>query len=242
MADFLGDEADSETFWRQVESNLRSGRVRMVFVADRIPSELRRIVEFLNEQMRPAEVLAVEVEQFISPVGMRTLVPKLVGATERAQITKSVSAPTELLSVEDWLARLAAAHGTRASDGAVRIAEWFRAQGYEVGTMGSNDKLYVRIPTDDGKFAWPFFLRSNGRLVTPLYYLKDRPAFETDEARKALLERFRALPGVDVSTTKLTGWVSIPASEMLRDELWRAWIDLATWIIAGAKRPRPRQE
>jgi len=44
-----------EAFWRQVEANLRSGRIRMLFVADRIPRELARIVEFLNEQMRPAE-------------------------------------------------------------------------------------------------------------------------------------------------------------------------------------------
>ncbi len=44
-------EAEPEPFWRQVDSNLRSGRIRMVFVADRIHKELRRIVEFLNEQM-----------------------------------------------------------------------------------------------------------------------------------------------------------------------------------------------
>ena len=39
--------------------------MRLVFLADEIPSELRRIVEFLNQQMDPAEVLAVEVRQFI---------------------------------------------------------------------------------------------------------------------------------------------------------------------------------
>lgn len=37
----------------------------MVFVADTIPTELRRIVEFLNEQIDPAEILAVEVRQFV---------------------------------------------------------------------------------------------------------------------------------------------------------------------------------
>ena len=36
----------------------------MIFVADRIPHELRRIVEFLNQQMDPAEVLAVELRQY----------------------------------------------------------------------------------------------------------------------------------------------------------------------------------
>ena len=45
---------DPEEFWSDVERNLRSGHVRMVFVADRLPPELVRIIEFLNEQMSPA--------------------------------------------------------------------------------------------------------------------------------------------------------------------------------------------
>ena len=36
----------------------------MIFVADLIPPELQRVVEFLNSQMDPAEVLAVEIRQF----------------------------------------------------------------------------------------------------------------------------------------------------------------------------------
>jgi len=38
-------------FWDQVRTNLVAERFRLVFVADSIPSELRRIVEFLNGQM-----------------------------------------------------------------------------------------------------------------------------------------------------------------------------------------------
>jgi ribosomal protein L30E len=34
-----------------VDANLRAGKVRLVFVADEIPAELRRVVEFLNSQM-----------------------------------------------------------------------------------------------------------------------------------------------------------------------------------------------
>jgi hypothetical protein len=94
LSDFLGGSA-AEGFWRQVEANLKSGRIRMLFVADRIPSELSRIVEFLNEQMRPAEVLAIEVEHFLAANGTRTLVPRLVGATARAQTVKSVQAPLD---------------------------------------------------------------------------------------------------------------------------------------------------
>lgn len=42
-----------------------------------IPPELRRVVEFLNEQMDPAEVLAIEVKQFIGEE--ITLVPESWG-------------------------------------------------------------------------------------------------------------------------------------------------------------------
>ena len=36
----------------------------MIFIADKIPPELRRVVEFLNLQMDPAEVLAKYSEKY----------------------------------------------------------------------------------------------------------------------------------------------------------------------------------
>jgi hypothetical protein len=62
-----------------------------VFVADVIPRELRRIVEFLNAQMTITDVLGVEVRQYRAPgTDMITLVPRLIGATEAARDTKRV--------------------------------------------------------------------------------------------------------------------------------------------------------
>ena len=54
-----GDNEDGiAAFWLKVKTNLQAGRIRMVFVADEIPIELARVVEFLNAEMDPAEVLA----------------------------------------------------------------------------------------------------------------------------------------------------------------------------------------
>src|SRR5947208_2373500 len=53
---------------------------------------LRRIVEFLNGQMDPAEVLAVEIKQFVGQ-GLKTLVPRLIGQTVEAERKKSSSRP-----------------------------------------------------------------------------------------------------------------------------------------------------
>lgn len=79
--------SDPDTYWETVHENLDRGQVRIVFVADRIPSELRGIVEFLNGQMVPAEVLAVEVTQYAGE-DLKTLVPRLIGQTAAAEQKK----------------------------------------------------------------------------------------------------------------------------------------------------------
>ena len=76
-----------EAFWSKVEDNLRSGQIRLFFVADQIPGELKRIIEFLNEQMTKVEVLGVELPQFVGS-GIRALVPRLIGQTEIIRQTK----------------------------------------------------------------------------------------------------------------------------------------------------------
>lgn len=94
MRDVLGDgwETDADAYWERVDSNLRAGRLRLVFVADAIPRELRRIVEFLNEQMVRAEVLAIEVKQYADAAGdHHTLVPQLIGDTARSEQAKGGS-------------------------------------------------------------------------------------------------------------------------------------------------------
>ena len=72
------NEIDPDEFWNNVETNLKIGNLRMIILADEIPTELKRIVEFLNEQMKPAEILAIEVKQFVGN-NMKTLVPRVIG-------------------------------------------------------------------------------------------------------------------------------------------------------------------
>ena len=119
---------DAEEFWTQVEQNLRAGRVRMVFVADRLPDELVRGIEFLNEQMSPAEVLGVEVQQFTDG-DTRVLVPRLVGATATAKAAKERTTGTA------WneLSMLAAAE-ERCSPPEVESARVLLSHAAQVGT------------------------------------------------------------------------------------------------------------
>ena len=80
-------EVDTEAYWQLVERNLRNGEVRLLFVADVIPTELRRVIEFLNEHMPLVEVLGVEIRHYEGK-GIRALVPRVVGQTESARQQK----------------------------------------------------------------------------------------------------------------------------------------------------------
>ncbi len=77
------DEPDADRFWERVSTNLAAKRLRLLFVADRIPDRLARVVEFLNGQMRDIEVLAVEVKRFGGGSG-EMFVPRVIGRTAKA--------------------------------------------------------------------------------------------------------------------------------------------------------------
>lgn len=101
----LVDEEETAEFWEDVEKNLRSKEIRLVFVADEVPSELKRVVEFLNESMQEVEVLAIEVVQYAN--GDETVfVPRLYGQTEEAKVSSSTSTSrtgSEYVETEDEL-------------------------------------------------------------------------------------------------------------------------------------------
>jgi hypothetical protein len=81
--------SDPDEYWAKVQTNLAADRIRLVFVADQIPAELRSIVEFLNRQMSETEVLAIEVKQYVDANEQhQTIVPHVVGRTEAARAAK----------------------------------------------------------------------------------------------------------------------------------------------------------
>ena len=157
LAEFLGPEGDPESFWSSVKTNLQAGRIRLVFVADEIPPELPRVVEFLNNQMDPAEVLAIEVRQYIGG-NFRGLIPRLLGQTEQSNRKKG----SALRGLErQWdepslLAEVERRCGIRETRVASRILEWARTinarLSWGVGT--SSGSVYIN-PAANGERCGP---------------------------------------------------------------------------------------
>ena len=118
LAHLLGDEEpDADEFWEDVARNLAAKRLRLLFVADSIPDELRRVVEFLNEQMRDVEVLAVEIKQFCGKgeSTTQTFVPRVVVPATPKQALLGKGESTTQTFVPRVIGRLAAPPGRSTS-------------------------------------------------------------------------------------------------------------------------------
>jgi hypothetical protein len=213
VRELLDADTDVEAFWQSVETNLRAGRVRMLFVADRIPAELQRIVEFLNEQMRPAEVLAVEVQHYRGD-GVRTIVPRLIGAsasTRRAKGTPDNRTFQEALD--------AAPDGVRELD--VLLSRW--ATDNELTLTQSSHARQAR--DSQGKTVVQLYVEGSVGLTLS----RLAAAGMTDEAEQ-LAVRLEALAGRPLTRKQpnvpwspvLTGWSDF-ASQVLTPylEAWR---------------------
>ncbi|MBD2234082.1 hypothetical protein [Phormidium tenue] len=105
LSNFLRDNSedlnDEEKFWQVANDNLQGGNVRLIFVADRIPAELQRIVEFLNERMLPTQVLALELRRY-SGGDFSTHIPRILGLTTAAQIAKNSGIAPKPRKTKKW--------------------------------------------------------------------------------------------------------------------------------------------
>jgi hypothetical protein len=100
----LGVE-DADAFWQDVARNLEAQRFRLIFVSDSVPRELRKIIEFLNDQMTQTDVRAIEIKQYVDDHREhQTVVPRVIGNTEASKRTKR--AVSKAMTRETLLAEL----------------------------------------------------------------------------------------------------------------------------------------
>jgi hypothetical protein len=204
----LTDAPDQDAFWRSVQANLSSGRIRMVFVADRIEKELETIILFLNEQMRPASVLALELRPFVNG-NDRILSPRLVGATTRANAQKRVASIFEG-SVDSWIDDSDAPDVFRKFvDDARALGATFSIAGKAIAVEGGSASL---------RFA---YLRRGRRLSLATYQLKKSPAFASELSRKELLSKVQAI-GFTLTSNSIDGEPALALPDVAESQRWES--------------------
>jgi hypothetical protein len=202
LARFLEDDEEPDRFWEQARTHLQAGRLRLLFVADQIPSELRRVVEFLNGQMERAEVLAVEIKQHTNEAGGRSLVPRVIGQTASAESAKrTVRAPGRSWDESSWLEDLELKAGTTAVAVARRLIDRARQEIEEPSWgSGATSGSFI-VGFDHGGVRHVLFdLWSTGKVSIRFRRLKRKSlAFENEDARRALMDELNQIEGVRIS-------------------------------------------
>jgi hypothetical protein len=230
-------DADVEAFWGTVETNLIAGRIRLVFVADTIPPELRRIIEFLNLQMSPAEVVGLEVKQYVGGEELRTLVPRLVGRTEEAQQRKpSVRAAKREWDERLWFEDLQARAGDTAVAVAREIVAWTRARGLrEEWGGGGIDGAFYPILDHAGHWYAAVTIWTYGRAELQFQWFRTRPPFDEEEKRVEFAKRLNQIEGVTVPLDAINRRPSIPLADLAPPARLQRFLHALDWFYEQAR-------
>ncbi len=227
LVEFLEADADQEEFWQKTKTNLQAGRVRMALVADEIPPELRRVVEFLDSQMDPAEVLAVEIKQYVGEK-LKTLVPRVVG--RRVKLPPSPQQWDEASFFADLEAR------RNSSDAAIarKILAWAKANNLRIwyGKGAKDGSLYPMLD-HAGTTHWVgICVWTSGLVQTQFGMMQTRPPFDDESRRMELLRRLNEIPGVDIPPDAISRYPSVPLSALEDQVTLSEFLEVLDWVVS----------
>jgi hypothetical protein len=202
LAGLLGEAREASTFWQQVKTNLQAGRVRLIFIADDIPPELRRVVEFLNEQMDPAEVLAIEVRQFVGE-NLKTLVPRVLGQTETARQKKNVDrGRSRQWDEASFFGALQQRRGDQEAAIARSLLKWANQHALRIWWgEGRQDGSF--FPMYDNRFGKNFLFSVWTYGTVELQFQHMKPPFSAPAERRGLANRLAMIDGMSIPDTAL---------------------------------------
>jgi hypothetical protein len=231
LRDFLDSDVEPEEFWQKANVNLQAGRIRLLFIADQIPTKLQRIVEFLNEQMNPAEVLAVEIKQFVGQ-GLRSLVPRVIGQTAEAQQKKNPG-PRPKLGEDEFFQILEENTSRETANLARKILVWSKEN---FSHIRWREISFAPVLEYDSYSHIPISVSINGNTRINFGRMKKRiPAFRTDEKRLELLRRLNDIRGIDLPPGSITRNPKFPLTAQTKDDTVEQFLKAIAWTIEEIK-------
>lgn len=226
---------EEDSFWSKVDTNLRLGKLRLLFVADEIPASLQRIIEFLNGQMTDTEVLGLEVKQYVSSNGQRTLVPKIIGKTTSAVQVKQKQQRFKW-DEESFLDRVNGISGDAVALVCQNILTRFCDLGCRI-YWGEGSKQAGFVPIYDGKRSHQLLaVYSYGSTTkVEIYFQHFKEPFHTEEQKKKLLQKFNMIHGVEIPDNAISRRPSLDCKLFLDKANFEKFLQIYFEILAEIK-------
>ena len=241
LAEAFGESVDSTEYWQRLRENTADGRVRLLFVADRIPQELLAVVEFLNRQMDHTEVLAVEIPQFVGE-GIRTLAPRVLGQTQEAVQKKGGSRSQNVWDEARIFSLMESKLSAQDVAFARRYHQWIIDQNWEVvyGTGKIDGSFIGRFSVGKYPYLYPLVCYTYGRVQIGLGWMK-YPPFDQLEMRLEFVRRLRLPAGSEITEEAVASgrFPSVPFSTFATDEAFAAMTEAILWYKVQAEQALP---
>lgn len=230
LTDFLGEGSDPDGFWQTVEENIRTERIRMVFVADEISLEVRRIVTFLNRQMRSSEMLAIELRQFVGE-GVRAFVPDVIVKPEPPP-----PPPSHKWTEGRFMAELEKKAGLGVVDVARSIMDWGNRNGMTIEYgRGLRDGALYPVLDWRGTAYYPLIMWTYGRGEIQFKGFRTRPPFDNPEKLREFWSRLNAVPGISFPEDALSRRPAFSLKELEKPNALELFIEVLDWVIREIK-------
>jgi hypothetical protein len=214
-----GEEANAALFWERVETNLKAGKIRLLFVADKIPNELCRIIEFLNTNMQSVEVLGIECKQFVGD-NVQTLVSRVLGQSAIKEHKKSGGYAPRDWNEDSFFATLQKTN-PQAVEIARKIYEWAKQQELEIKWGKGRIQGTFHPITCESKRNDMFSVVNDGKIWLNLNYMN--PPYHEPRQREALVASINAITALSLPSK---GNPSVPLTLLHEEAKLRQFLDL----------------
>jgi hypothetical protein len=194
--------------------------------------ELRRIIEFLNDQMQNTEVLGIEIKQYTSDGAISTLVPRVVGQTAKAMDIKNTEPTVKIQWTEDMFMEKVGKVNPESCEICQRIINAFKGLGarsaYSVTTKSSDGGIrfwYERLALIS------LYAYTKVVIIEVRFMLMKPSPFDSDEKQREIIERLNAVPGIAIDRDKIHKLPSIDVAVLADHSAFDKFIEVFTGIV-----------
>lgn len=231
LAEHLGEDISWDKFWDDANTHLAAGRIRLVFVADEIPPELLRIVEFLNEHMRTIEVLAVEVRQYVGS-DLRTLVPQVLGQTTETQLRKTRRVDGKQWDEDRFFTSLTSSRGAEVASVAREIYEWCRMQELDIWFgHGARHGGWVPVLLWKSVKHQLFEVWTGGEFEIFFQWYARKDPFKEESLRLELLDKLNSIESVNIPRERITRRPNVDMDVFVDRAALDKLLETFAWVI-----------
>lgn len=210
LSEFIMDEEfDLEVFWNEVESNLRNNNIRLIVAMEKFTGEARRIIEFLNKEMRNTEILGLEIRCYGANEEKLIVSPVIIGQTQATAEKKSTSVKTK------WTYSLLKKAYDEMEDSVLKnrlleLLEWAKENNLLESTRSPKPSMGFIGELKGGRI---FTIKGNGKILS---LLSSKDFDHNEEERNKLSERLNELSiyDFDIDEVEKSRWSDRRLHEM----------------------------